>query len=325
MELKILVISRKRKQHMLYLYYKFQDTKGDDNMAVVDEKVKKFEDEYKTNLFGMIDEFTVSMASLIQSIQTSAQYANINVELPNIGITLNNKIIELSHEFKNSGTSMFSNKLGNYGLVELDFVGLSLVGEALIENMMRKVGEATEALEKYDGAFEEMLDKRKNKSRNLQNVGPIKRALLKLSNGMIQLLGRDVSYTKEETECLNSFLSEYSAIDQELWKYTIRDNIIPSVWEYIKDNYPLECLPEIIHKSVVPELEMLGLKDLIPELMQKVEREFSEKNKSEKIGELSPELKKKIQQGQQEIAKVYVDGAAMQEPSTEQTENSIGE
>ena len=106
-------------------------------MVITDEQIEYFEGEYKTNLFGMIDEFTVGMASLIQSVQSSAQYANINIELPNIGITLNNKIIEIYHEFKDAGTSMFSNKSENNGSIELDFVGPSIVGEALIENMMK--------------------------------------------------------------------------------------------------------------------------------------------------------------------------------------------
>lgn len=294
-------------------------------MVITDEQIEYFEGEYKTNLFGMIDEFTVGMASLIQSVQSSAQYANINIELPNIGITLNNKIIEIYHEFKDAGTSMFSNKSENNGSIELDFVGPSIVGEALIENMMGKVEKGTEALEKYDEAFEEMLDKRKNKSQNFQGAGFIKRALLKLSDGITQLLGLDVSCTKKETEYLNSFLSEYSAIDQQLWKYTIRDNIIPSVLEYIKNNYPIDFLPEIIQRSVVQELERLGLADLIPELMQQVKREFSGKNDPGKMGELPPELKGKIQQGQQEIAKVYADGATMQKTSAAQTPNSIVE
>ena len=92
-----------------------------------------------------------------------------------------------------------------------------------------------------------------------------------------------------------------------------------------KNNYPIDFLPEIIQRSVVQELERLGLADLIPELMQQVKREFSGKNDPGKMGELPPELKGKIQQGQQEIAKVYADGATMQKTSAAQTPNSIVE
>jgi folate-dependent tRNA-U54 methylase TrmFO/GidA len=48
-------------------------------------------------------------------------------------------------------------------------------------------------------------------------------------------------------------------------------------------------------------------------------------HKTEKFGELPPELKGKIQQGQQEIAKAHTDGVVMQESRTDGIQKTVGE
>ena len=295
-------------------------------MSISDKQVKEFERKYKLELFGIVGEFSSGQAELIKNVQESAQYANINRELPNIGITLNNKIIELSHEFANSGISMFSRKIENYGLLEMDFIGPSFVGEALINNMIGKVQKATEVFEKYDSAMEQMLNKRKNKSQDLQKAGPIKNVFLKLRGWIMRFKGTDMSYTRQETEQLDSFLTEYDGMDRELWRYTLRENIIPSLVECIKDKYQVNDVPGLLEESVIPDLEKLGLSDLIPELKQKLEQAFEEeKSNFGNLGELSPELKKKIQQGQQETAKLYTEAHGTLEIGTREEESSIEE
>lgn len=44
-----------------------------------------------------------------------------HVSIPNVSTTLNNKIVELSHEFRNAGISMFSKEFEDYGFVGSSF------------------------------------------------------------------------------------------------------------------------------------------------------------------------------------------------------------
>lgn len=280
-------------------------------MAITDEQVQEFERDYKSKLFGMINEFSNEQAKLIQNVQTTAQYANIDIELPNTGITLNNKIIELSHEFRRAGISMFSEKIEDYGLLGPDFVGPSLIGEAIIDNMIDETNKAIQVLLKYDSALQKMMDKRQTKSKELKKSGAIKRVFLALRGWILPRKKIDFSYTEEETEELKSYLSEYSEIDQQLWKYNLRDNIVPSLVNHIKERgYSKEGIHELIVECVRDDLQKLGLDDLIPQLKEELDKSFEkEEAAGEKSWQLSPMEKSKIQQGQQQMAETYTNGS----------------
>lgn len=280
-------------------------------MAITEERVRKFERYYKGKLFGMINEFSNEQAKLIANIQKTAKYANIDIELPNTGITLNNKIIELSHEFRNAGISMFSEKIEDYGSRGLDFVTPSLIGEAIINNMIEETNKATQVLLKYDSALQKTLEKRQSKSKELKKSGVIKRAFLALRGWIMPTKKIDFSYTEEETEELKSYLSEYSEIDQQLWKYNLRDNIVPSLVNHIKERgYSEQTIPGLIEECVRDNLQKLGLEDLIPELETELKKSIEKGEMlKEKSWELSSVEKTKVQQGQQQMAEIYMNSS----------------
>ena len=85
------------------------------NMTVSDEQVKEFEDEYKKTLFSEIDYLVSSQNQLFATIRKNQESIGIKKDIPNMGITFNNKLIELSHIFQDAGISIYSSKTENYG------------------------------------------------------------------------------------------------------------------------------------------------------------------------------------------------------------------
>lgn len=87
-------------------------------MSVKKQEVKDFEKEYKEQLFKKISEVYSKQFETIDIMTKNANdLGQANVDMPNIGTLVNNKIIELSHIFEESGISIFSSKSKDYNFV----------------------------------------------------------------------------------------------------------------------------------------------------------------------------------------------------------------
>lgn len=271
-------------------------------MSVTDKEVKDFETEYKACLFDRIN----LLCSSISAFENSQKSVGINESLPNMGITLHNKLIELSHIFQDAGLSLYSSKVEDYGPLNLNFVTSSFIGEAIIFNMIDKVEEGTATLVDYTSSLEEMSRKKREEFQSLRER-PLKRFLWYLKNFQLSPKEINSSYTKEEIQTLNSHLSKYAEADNQLWTYNIRDNIIPSLVGYIKQKgYSKEAVPGLLQECIVSDLQKLGLADLLPQLEEQLAKSFEEElYLSHNSWDLSPEEKLKMQEEQQQIAQKY--------------------
>ena len=142
--------------------------------------------------------------------------------------------------------------------------------------------------------------KKQEKVQALEKAGPIKSFFLKLRGLVFPAKQIDLSYTQEETTELNSYLSEYRKIDEQLWNYSLRDNIVPSLVDYIK---PRKYSMQAILEDITPDLQKLGLADLMPQLQEELEKEFA-KNKGNSW-QLSDTQKAVNQEAQKQIAQTY--------------------
>ena len=68
-------------------------------MAVDDKQVREFEDKFKGLLFEKVGEISSKQYELISQIHDLGKFVDLESDLPNVGITLNNKLIELQHQF----------------------------------------------------------------------------------------------------------------------------------------------------------------------------------------------------------------------------------
>lgn len=244
-------------------------------MAVETKEVKEFEDKFKEMLFGKVREISSQQHQLISGIEESGKFVDLESDLPNLGITLNNKLGELQHEFQNAGLSMYSQKVEDYGPLKLNFVGSSFVGEAVILDLINHASKGTQNLADYSKTMKDVTDKKVEKVQGLEKASPIRRFFAKIRSFFVPVKQEDMTYTPEETESINSHLRDYRETDNQLWKYNLRDNIIPSIVRQIRDRgYSASTVPGLLEESVIPDLEKLGLADLIPQLQQILIEEY---------------------------------------------------
>lgn len=276
-------------------------------MAVTDKEVKDFESKYKKILFDKIHNFSFTYSQLISSIEESSKYTGTDSNLPNIVITLNNKLVELSHSFREAGTSIFSTKIEDYGIFNLNMVSSSLIGEAIIFDMFSRTEEATVTLQKYSSLLEQMSNIKRQQAQSLKNGGPLKSIFLKFRSLVFPSQKIDLSYTQEETEKLNSFLSQYKEIDEQLWKYNLENDLVSSLVKHIvvERNYSETQISGLLEESVIPDLQKLGLMHLLPQLQQELFKAYAEQSKSQNSWELAHIEKIAIQEDLLQIAERY--------------------
>lgn len=239
-------------------------------MAIDSKQVREFEDKVKGLLFEKVGEISLKQHELISEIQDSSKYVDLESDLPNLGITFNNKLVELQHQFQNAGLSMYSQEFKDYG-----FIGSSFVGEAVILDLINYASKGTQDLADYSKTMKEVTDKKVEKVQGLEKASPIRRIFAKIRNFFVPVKQEDMTYTTEETETINSHLRDYRETDNQLWKYNLRDNIIPSIVKQIRDRgYGAYTVPGLLEESIIPDLEKLGLSDLIPQLQQTLIEEY---------------------------------------------------
>lgn len=112
------------------------------------------------------------------------------------------------------------------------------------------------------------------------------------------------SYSKEEIEEINSHLLEFKKIDESLWKYNLRDNVVQSIVKSINDNqYTDYTISNLLKKAVIPTLQKLGLEDRIPQLQEELSTAKGQsKPFNNKSWELSPTQKIEVQISQKRAA-----------------------
>lgn len=165
---------------------------------------------------------------------------------------------------------MFSQKNEDY-----DFVGTSFVGDAVIFDLISFASRGTQNLADYNKKMKKLTDKKVEQVQGLEKASPIRNLFGKIRKFFMPIKQEDISYTPEEREAVNTHLSEYREIDNQLWKYNLRDNVVHSLVKQIRERgCQASGIPGLLEESVIPDLEKLGLGDLIPQLQQALIEEY---------------------------------------------------
>lgn len=219
-------------------------------------------------------------------------------KLPNISITLNNKIVELSKTFKKYNLSMFSQKIEKYGEFNFNFVDSSFVGDAIILDIIRITIKGIEELEKHGQKMDKVVKRRNKQILVLEKTGLIGKFFLLIKGFIMHKSPIDVSPMPEDVDELNSYLLNYKKIDEQLWNYNLPDNIVSSLVEYIlEQGYDYLIMPKLLEESINPTLQKLGLSNLIPKLEEELNEKFQERRLSmqRESWKLTPNQKNLIQ------------------------------
>ena len=218
---------------------------------------ERYDEIYQEALFEKVHEIIDQQRDWLEEIK------DLGFEkLPNIGITLNNKIVELERNFKYTGLSMYSHLHEDYGPMKLTFVADSTVGVATLDDLLdickRGVNQITE--------FHKRLD---------SIISGKKGVLQKLKIAFRLLRYDDFYFTKEEAEELTEPLKEYERINTELFNYNLKDNAVDGVIkELIRKGYSKETAVGILEEEIIPDLEKLGLENSVVPLKLKLEKVY---------------------------------------------------
>lgn len=129
-----------------------------------------------------------------------------------------------------------------------------------------QVSKAIEAIDKSTQNHHNILEE-KNRELGLAKTNPISNFFAKMRN----LFGRNKIkgiYGEKEISRINSPISEYREIDNDLFNYNLKDNIVESISKGMKRTRwnSKEDMSEFLESVIVPDLKNLGLEDKISEL-----------------------------------------------------------
>ena len=81
-----------------------------------------------------------------------------------------------------------------------------------------------------------------------------------------------ISPPQEDIEKAKSYLSEYMGIDEKIWDYNLKDNLVQSIVTSIRDQHLSLNIPELLNEYIEPTLKKLGLEELIPQLQEELSK-----------------------------------------------------
>lgn len=249
--------------------------------------IESFENKIKEDIFSELSAVCSSLASYISEIERTANLRisgerciNLETNLPNVGITLHNKLVELSHQFEKAGLSIFSENLKTF----LGYEDFPIVGNAILIELLSYFSKATACLEAYSQESEMLVTK---KDAEASKKGPLYQYYTKIRSFFIPQEQEPPLFTTEETEALNTPLKEYKCIDNKLWNFTLENNFVDSLVHYINlaKYHPFD-MPILLKNYVNIYLEKLELTHLIPSLQVAI----TEMYKQEFIRLIGPDI-----------------------------------
>ena len=250
-------------------------------MSIDKNQVDDFEKKYKDTIFSKIGEVGSKQFEEIGQMTTNAtNLGQSHVIIPNASTTLNNKLVELSHEFNKAGISMFSKEFEDYG-----FVGSSFLGDAIIHDLIDRLAKSSDKLGEYSKTIGDVSKQRNERLLALQNLSPIRKFFSRIRAFFVPVKPVDLSLTEEEQGTLDNSLQEYIDSDSEIWNYNLEDNIVQALVKEIAGpekfgdfdiphRHNAFNVPGLLEKSVIPDLTKLGLEHLIPQLQEALIEEY---------------------------------------------------
>ena len=197
-------------------------------MKINEEEIQKFEENYKERLFEKLSTLIQKQKTTNESINILSNKIGIELEMPNIAITMNNKIVELSNEFKRHNLSMFVEPIE-----EIDTISTNLVGQAILDSLVEISLEGSEAIKRYNDDLTTLISGQSDNTA-IEKTSPMKRLFGKIRNFFTpkrKKMQEDLELRNEIENCL-SHLDDYAQADDDIWNYNLKDNLVSSIADY---------------------------------------------------------------------------------------------
>ena len=213
----------------------------------------------------------------------------LDEKLPDLGVALNNKLVEIYQQFKESKVKVFQSQDKNKKFV----IGLvpMLVINSLIERALDVYRNGMGLYLQEAEGLQEQKEKNKEKIKEKSFITVLITAIRTVFN---EELAKKFYFDEAEVEDLRTKLEDYKKATEDIYNYDFKTDIIDIIAEGLaSQNLSLEVIEDILNSDVVDVLEKLGLSDQMPVLRQKINQIIKSQNDSKKTWELSDEEKER--------------------------------
>ncbi len=257
------------------------------------------EDKIAYNFFESVIKLRESIAEALMKVEkvnssineqiSSYGFELLDEKLPDLGVALNNKLVEIYQQFKESKVKVFQSQDKNKKFV----IGLvpMLVINSLIERVVDVYRNGMGLYLQEAEGLQEQKEKNKEKIKEKSFITVLITAIRTVFN---EELAKKFYFDEAEVEDLRTKLEDYKKATEDIYNYDFKTDIIDIIAEGLaSQNLSLEVIEDILNSDVVDTLEKLGLSDQMPVLRQKINQIIKSKNDSKKTWELSDEEKER--------------------------------
>lgn len=257
------------------------------------------EDKIAYNFFESVINLRESIAEALMKAEkvnssineqiSSYGFELLDEKLPDLGVALNNKLVEIYQQFKESKVKVFQSQDKNKKFV----IGLvpMLVINSLIERVVDVYRNGMGLYLQEAEGLQEQKEKNKEKIKEKSFITVLITAIRTVFN---EELAKKFYFDEAEVEDLRTKLEDYKKATEDIYNYDFKTDIIDIIAEGLaSQNLSLEVIEDILNSDVVDTLEKLELSDQMPVLRQKINQIIKSKNDSKKTWELSDEEKER--------------------------------
>lgn len=257
------------------------------------------EDKIAYNFFESVINLRKSIAEALMKAEkvnssineqiSSYGFELLDEKLPDLGVTLNNKLVEIYQQFKESKVKVFQSQDKNKKFV----IGLvpMLVINSLIERALDVYRNGMGLYLQEAEGLQEQKEKNKEKIKEKSFITVLITAVRTVFN---EELAKKFYFDEAEVEDLRTKLEDYKKATEDIYNYDFKTDIIDIIAEGLaSQNLSLEVIEDILNSDVVDTLEKLGLSDQMQVLRQKINQIIKSQNDSKKTWELSDEEKER--------------------------------
>lgn len=271
------------------------------------------EDKAVFKFFEDLEDSIEEIGKVIESVQEKVKKVNylksfdkvpdIDTEIPNLVITLNNKLVEYYQFLKEKGIKIF-NMSKDEENIEIRFAPYTIIKMLMIETQF--VIEQTLS----NGFIKSQQDMTKIKDENWAKIEGKKDGIVRKFNEVlwgIKIRFREdaineLFYSEEEMEELRTYLKQYEEYDTTLAKCDIEQELPDLIVAFFKSvDLTTKQKEELLNQDIKEFLVELGKENLFEEISQNVLNEKEQKEEL-KSWELSESSKRKIQNETKNVA-----------------------
>ena len=187
-----------------------------DELKIDEENLEK---QYKEALYNSLQIVMEKTNAIKKTLEKIMKKTNIEVEISNIAITINNKLIEMQNQFKEAGISMYTERYD-----DAKFVGTSLVGDAVINDLIKKFNDGMKILNECQKKMLECLQSKDKKSNLPEKIekNPLKRFWVKIRKLLMKnKKNKATLLSLEDEETLKSYLEKYEQLNSKVYDFPV--------------------------------------------------------------------------------------------------------